>query len=555
MSIEEKEALLTQTMMEAPLGNNREAIYRRRHAALDSAGNFVRLVAEGGMGAIILVDEHPIGKRKAVVLKMLKEEALHGSTRDEATERFRRELETHYRFSERFQAPRIVPCLGLDASATPEKIYGVFPYYPEGSLADFMARGGKLSEGLRILGDAIEGLQTMHGRQTVHRDFCARNIFVALEAGVRKGILGDLGIAIPLGGNTVFSAQQVARDSSSPAGHLGYIDPNYWAAIQGDFYSIGATLYWLITRKNPPAKPDPRGIFLPQPEDHSGNVNGTFLSNAGDLLMSLTCPESNMRLQSARAVREEILHLVDLLRDGQSPDSPTSHSAPPPLPDQSPSFIHRQRKLLWGLLGGIAIVSGVFFGPKIVARIDPGSAPAEKSQPSDQQSPETTENAPVSGVENEKQLNLVKDTPLPQATPRMPEPTPNIIPTRIPVPAGRLKAANALLDSGATDEAGDYLEDLLKQYPADPELSGLLAALLSRQGSDGLQRAKEILRSSLLEHPEQGQLRLALGRMYTQDGKIEDALKIMARTPENSTHFREIRAFAVTLGAASRQED
>ncbi len=123
-------------------------------------------------------------------------------------------------------------------------------YYARGSLADAVRERGPLPEpeALGHIRAALAAVGVLHERGLVHDDVKPSNLFVGAD-GVTA--LGDFGLARGLdqsatgGGTPAFAAPEV---------FLGAPRANRIAA---DLYSVGATLYFLLTGKPPfPGRPD-----------------------------------------------------------------------------------------------------------------------------------------------------------------------------------------------------------------------------------------------------------------------------------------------------------
>jgi len=132
----------------------------------------------------------------------------------------------------------------------------------------------------------------------------------------------------------------------------------------------------------------------------------------------------------------------------------------------------------------------------------------------------------------------------------MTEPTP--VP---PVPGHIISAANALLDAGDIPQARALLEDAANNYPGDPDVAGLLAALLARGGPGDLDEAERLLTRALEDSPGRGDLRLTLARLKAQFGRMDAAVATLEGVPPDSSHRREIRALAVTLSREGHRSD
>ncbi len=117
-----------------------------------------------------------------------------------------------------------------------------------------------LTEVLDIACQITSGLATIHRRDIVHRNISPSNIVYNRETGVAKLI--DFGIAQVVG-RTVAPA----RPAAEFVGNMHYASPEQTGRMnraidyRSDFYSLGATLYRLISRQRPFEATTPLGLF------------------------------------------------------------------------------------------------------------------------------------------------------------------------------------------------------------------------------------------------------------------------------------------------------
>ena len=120
-----------------------------------------------------------------------------------------------------------------------------------------LKRGGKLPapEALRITAEVARGLEFgWQQAQLIHRDIKPANIFLAADGAVK---VGDLGLAKSIGGETTGLTQ-----SGTMMGTPHYISPEQARAekeidFRADIYSLGCTLYHMLTGQVPYSGSDP----------------------------------------------------------------------------------------------------------------------------------------------------------------------------------------------------------------------------------------------------------------------------------------------------------
>lgn len=159
--------------------------------------------------------------------------------------------------------------------------------------------------------------------------------------------------------------------------------------------------------------------------------------------------------------------------------------------------------------------------------------------------------------------------PEPTLPPKMPEagespssessepPSEPLRPVSEPTPVPALASPPAVpADSEVVEAAWEQrdllaLQRLAREHPGDPLVASRLALLLSRQGPGGLAAASRHLQEALARHPEEGDLRLMLGRALLQQGLPAAARQLLRGAPEASSFRDEIRTLLVTLDVDS----
>lgn len=200
----------------------------------------LEVLGRGGMGTVYKA-WHPRLQR-VVVLKTIRE---HSAKDPVAVEQFRREMAAVGRLDH----PAIVKAYDVEDHCGRE--YLVMEYVPGEDLRSILRSEGilTLADACAVIHEVALGLQHLHERGFVHRDIKPSNIVVSAERAVK---ILDLGLA--------FHAQESARPSiQSNEGVLGTLD--YMAPEQtadslqvdaaADLYSLGATLFALLTGKPP----------------------------------------------------------------------------------------------------------------------------------------------------------------------------------------------------------------------------------------------------------------------------------------------------------------
>jgi serine/threonine protein kinase len=216
-------------------GKWRDLIVANKYKVLDHLG-------VGGMGQVYLA-EHLLMKRQ-VALKVLPTHLLSDAT---AIERFIREA----RALAALDHPNIVRAHDLERLGN---LYMLVMEYVDGpNLCDLVADHGPrpVSQAAHYIAQAAQGLQHAHEAGWVHRDIKPANLLVD-AAGVVKVL--DLGLAFLLDEDAASPTQKY--NEGQVLGTADYLAPeqaidSHNVDIRADIYSLGATLYYVLTGRPP----------------------------------------------------------------------------------------------------------------------------------------------------------------------------------------------------------------------------------------------------------------------------------------------------------------
>jgi len=207
---------------------------------LQSVGNYdlIEKIAEGGMGAIYR------GKsRLSGLIVAIKIMPAHMASNPVLLKRFEQE----FRAASRLDHPNIVRAHEFDDTGpTP---YLVMEFVEGESLGQKIEREGKLDETLaiRIIAQVAQGLHRAHKMNLVHRDVKPDNILVTPQGAAK---LADLGLVKET--DTDLNLTKTGRGLGTPH----FMAPEQFrnakdADIRCDIYSLGATLYQMVTGELP----------------------------------------------------------------------------------------------------------------------------------------------------------------------------------------------------------------------------------------------------------------------------------------------------------------
>ena len=205
--------------------------------------HLIRLLGQGGMGAVYLAERDDAQFSQRVAIKMLS----YGIGSPEATARLRDERQ----ILAALEHPNIVRL--LDGGSTEDGLPYLVMEYIDGAAITLHAQQHQLSVRARVelIRQVCAALQYAHQNLVVHRDIKPSNILV--DAGGSPKVL-DFGIAKLLAPLARFERQAKTRTG------LPMFTPEYASPEQArggavstitDVYSVGAVLYELVTDQPP----------------------------------------------------------------------------------------------------------------------------------------------------------------------------------------------------------------------------------------------------------------------------------------------------------------
>ena len=225
-----------------------KAIYEGKSQAL-VFGQYVVLdkLGEGGVG-VVLKAQHRRMKR-LVAIKVLSASAMKVAG---SVERFYREVEAAAKLSH----PNIVAA--YDASEHAGMHYLVMEYVEGRDLASLVKERGPLEVGQAVecILQTAQGLQYAHGKGIVHRDIKPSNLLLNKEGTVK---ILDMGLARIAGSEVSVTGLEQLTTAGQVMGTGDYMSPeqafdSHNVDIRADIYSLGCTLYRLLTGMPPYAR-------------------------------------------------------------------------------------------------------------------------------------------------------------------------------------------------------------------------------------------------------------------------------------------------------------
>jgi uncharacterized RDD family membrane protein YckC/tRNA A-37 threonylcarbamoyl transferase component Bud32 len=198
-----------------------------------------RLLGKGGMGAVYEAEDLPSGRR--VALKVLG----HSLDSPETRKRFIREG----RLAASINHPNSVYVYGTEEIEGAPVI--IMELVDGGTLHDLVKAGGPLpiAQAVDAMLQIIAGLESAHAVGILHRDIKPSNCFIDSSGTVK---IGDFGLSIssvaPVG-----RAESLLTLAGSVLGTPEFSSPEQLRgeelSVRSDIYSVGMTLYYLLTGK------------------------------------------------------------------------------------------------------------------------------------------------------------------------------------------------------------------------------------------------------------------------------------------------------------------
>ena len=212
----------------------------------------LELIGQGGMGRVYLARDTRLNRR--VALKILAPERINNPR---AVARFQREA----RVGAQLQHENLVRI--YDFGESNGRYFLVMEFIEGKTIGHLLSEQGPmpLATAVRLVRQVALGLGHAHRKGLIHRDVNPYNILVTHD-GVAK--LADLGLAIDLS-----DSDRVTREGAT-VGTFDYVAPeqarhSHAADIRSDIYSLGCTLYHMLSGQVPFPSPSlPEKLFAHQ---------------------------------------------------------------------------------------------------------------------------------------------------------------------------------------------------------------------------------------------------------------------------------------------------
>ncbi len=306
------------------------------------------LIGSGGMGAVYRA-EHRLMRRQ-VAIKVLRGRSVYDLT---LQRRFLREVRALGKLS------HMNIIAAFDARLEGELLYLVTEWIQGEDLAQSIARTGPLTcpDALDHILQAARGLEYAHSQGIIHRDVKPSNLLLDQHGTVK---VLDLGLSrLLLDENE--SPSEALTQSMHILGTVAYMSPEQSRSPltsdrRSDVYSLGCTLYFLLTGKPPYSGSTALDVLFSHDRDPIPEVtdsNGSIDAETVRLLQSMLAKKPEDRPASMEEVSGRITQILDGL------DSPIRNK---PLRSQSTQTKITVRKASGITLFILALIVLVSYG-------------------------------------------------------------------------------------------------------------------------------------------------------------------------------------------------
>ena len=323
----------------------------------------IKQIGKGGMGEVYLA-EHRLMERM-VALKVI-----HRSiTRDpRAVERFRIEVKAAARLSH----PNIVTA--HDAEQAADVHFLAMEYIEGTSLALLVEERGPLAiaDACQYVSQAALGLQHAHEHGMVHRDIKPQNLMLTPKGQIK---ILDFGLARFARGIGTGDGTQRITEFGAVMGTPDYIAPEQVSNaretdIRGDIYSLGCTLYFLLTGQTPfPTGTKTQKILahLDRTPHALTSVRAQVPAKLAQIVEKMMAKDPAQRYATPREVAQALTAFSKNAQRSAAAAPPPRQAEPPrPTPAQSRAKssierpqVNRTRRVLLGCIGMVILVGTV----------------------------------------------------------------------------------------------------------------------------------------------------------------------------------------------------
>jgi len=291
-----------------------------RHRGLVlGAYKILRPLGKGGMGVVYLADHAGLGRK--VAIKVLTNEQAREKL---ALERFQREA----RAAAALDHPNIVRL--HDITQVSGINFLVMEYVEGVDLQSLVQQAGALhyAQAANYIAQAAAGLAHAHERGFIHRDIKPANLILGKEGTVK---ILDMGLARSVLNPKDALTGKLGDDEDMITGTADYLSPeqalNVTLDARSDIYSLGATLFTLVTGRPPFDGSTAQKLAQHQvaPPPNLNKIRAAVPEDMGDVVARMMAKKPADRYQTMQEVLDDLAPwLPDASPGGASGRSDTS---------------------------------------------------------------------------------------------------------------------------------------------------------------------------------------------------------------------------------------
>jgi serine/threonine-protein kinase len=434
--------------------------------------------------------------------------------------------------------------------------------FVEGETLDHRLRRGALplQQALDCIAQTLSALDFAHTHGVVHRDIKPANMMLT-PSGVVK--LMDFGIAKA-------TADHKLTMTGTTMGSVYYMSPEQIQGVatldgRADLYSVGVTLYELVTGKRPFDGESQYSIMAAHLEKSPVPpiaLDPRLPQALNDAILMAVAKDPNARFQTAAAFRNALAGVAAAI---QAPIAPAAAAATDPVAASavsaapSPQRIaapSRSKRWLWMSVGGVAaaaaIVCAIEFAPWKPTHAAVPAAPPSTAQVQPSPAPPETATAPSPAPQDSAPAAVPTPTP-PTATPQQAaavKPPAHSAPN-VPTPAPRQQPVEPAVAQPASQPPAPQTQPQQIAPPAAPAGPSRAEILQAREHFAKLQVRAGSIRDSLanLKRTMQSQ-GMALNAKFTQP---EGLMETYLRSAEQALNQSDLAAAKEYGDKAERQ--
>ena len=292
-------------------------------------GNYdlISKIAEGGMGAVYKGRNRSTGE--VVAIKIIPPETARNPL-------LLKRFEQEFKAASQIDHPNVVKAIDYCGTGTP---FLVMEFVDGESLGAMIERDGALDEtvAVRIIGQVCEGLHRAHKQGLIHRDVKPDNILLTRDLTAK---LTDLGLVKDIEGEA--NLTKTGRGLGTPH----FMAPEQFrnaknADARCDVYSLGATLYTMVTGEIPFDKTSPLDCWLKKTKNEfppPKSRNAKLTDRTDWAIRRAMHQDPAQRPASCREFMEDLLGGGWRIQGGSGPLSgqfapPATDPPPPPAED------------------------------------------------------------------------------------------------------------------------------------------------------------------------------------------------------------------------------